>query len=258
MSRGERMVELVGLARPVMNARSWPIVALAIGTGPLALGYALGTPLHQPLTGLLLTPLFWACVLDDRLRRAIALLVLVIGSHSALAIWLSARDPVGTSAVLSGSEAYWEQTLHWIQTGDDPEYDWAIWLPRHLILYAMMLLGGGLTLGLVPFIRGIEQIDLMNFYVGRLAIESESPTLAILFGWHPWSVLRGLAYTILIFAAASWVLERVTGRPLTTRARHRWRFALGTALAIADGLAKLWLAPLIREQLFHNLPLSGG
>jgi hypothetical protein len=61
--------------------------------------------------------------------------------------------------------------------------------------------------------------------------------------------LRGTAYTVLVFAAASWVLERVTGRRISTPARHRWRFALGTGLAVADGLAKLWLAPIVRDSL---------
>jgi hypothetical protein len=244
-----RLFDLVAVARPVMARRAWPLLAVAIGTIPLAIAYLLGTPAHQPLTGLLVAPLFWACVCDDRLGRAMALVVAVMGSHSALAIYLSAIDPTGAAACLAGSEPYWEQTLHWVRTGDDPEYQWRVWLPRHLLLFGSMLVVGGLTLGIVPFARGVEQLDLMNFYVGRMVVQSDSPATALLFGWHPWSLLRGTAYTVLVFAASSWVLERITGRRISTPARHRWRFALGTGLAIADGLAKLWLAPIVRDQL---------
>ena len=179
-----RLFDLVAAARPVMARRDWPLLAVAVGTVPLAIAYLLGTPVHQPLTGLLVAPLFWACVCEDRLGRAIRLVVVVMGTHSALAIGLSAGDPAGAAACLAGSEAYWEQTLHWVRTGEDPEYQWRVWLPRHLLLFGSMLVVGGLTLGIVPFARGVEQLDLMNFYVGRLAAQSDSPATALLFGWH--------------------------------------------------------------------------
>src|SRR3954469_1471869 len=120
----ERLFRLAGLARPVLAARAWPAVALLVGTLPLALGYLVGSPLHQLATALLLAPLFWACVCEDRLGQAVAVTGLVLGAHSALAIALAARDPAGAAAVLPGAAGYWDQTHHWVRTGDDPEYQW--------------------------------------------------------------------------------------------------------------------------------------
>jgi hypothetical protein len=250
---GDRIFRLAGFARPVMSWRAWPIVAILVGMVPIGIGYLIGTSLHQVITGLLLAPLFWACVCEDRLGRAIALTGLVLGAHSAVAISLSACDPAGAAKILPGAADYWDQTRHWVQTGEDPEYQWANWLPAHLTLFVAAIGCGVATLGLVAFARGVEQVDLMNFYVGRMAAQSDSPIVAILCGWHPWSILRGLAYTVLVFEAASWALSRVTGRPLSTPRRRAARWALGVGLAVADGLAKLFLAPVIREQLFGNL-----
>lgn len=250
---GDRILRLVGVARPLVVARSWPVTSILVGVLPVAIAYACGSWLHQIATALLLAPLFWACVCEDRLWRAIAITGLVLGAHSALAIFISARDPVGAAAILPGSTEYWEQTRHWIITGEDAEYEWGTWLPRHILLFAASVACGLLTLGLVAFARGVEQVDLMNFYVGQLAARSDSPALAILCGWHPWSILRGLAYTVLIFESASLALSWVTGRPLSNSKRRALRWALGTGLAVADALAKLYLAPFIRDQLFANL-----
>lgn len=180
------------------------------------------------------------------------------GAHSALAILLSARDPAGAAAVLPGAAAYWERTWLWVSTGEDVEYRWSVWAPVHALMLAGVPASAYPSFGVVPFAYGFEQVDLMNYYVGRLAAVSESPAVAVLFGWHPWSVLRGLAYTVLVFEAASWSLERLTGRPLSTRRRRIARWSAGVGLAVADAVVKLALSPFIREQLFANLGPGAG
>ena len=249
----EALLEIVSVASPLVRGRWWPLLALAVGTVPLLIGAAILTSLHQIATGLLLGPLFWACIRDDRLGRAIGITALVIMSHSVLAIALAAHQPERMAAILPGSAEYWERTRHWIQTGDDPEYRIAEWFPHHIGLFLAATLVGGLSLGLVPFALGVEQVDLMNFYVGRLIAESESPTIAVLFGWHPWSILRGLACTVLIFETASQSLEWLSVRTLSTRRRRQTRWALGIGLAIADAVTKQFFAPFVRDQLFWNL-----
>jgi hypothetical protein len=178
---------------------------------------------------------------------------MVIGTHSAFAIALSASDPARAAAVLPGCESYWLRTWQWVVTGEDQEYRWVNWLPAHALLLAVVPLGAYTSFGAVPFANGIEQVDLMNYYVGRLIGMSESPTLAVLLGWHPWSVLRGLAYMVLVFEIASLSLERLTGRAFSTRRRRVRRWICGLALVLLDGAVKLSLAPIIRDQLFANL-----
>jgi hypothetical protein len=250
---GRTVLRWAAAAAPVVSSRWWPAAAAAVGAVPLLAGYAAGSSLHQPLTALLIAPLFLACVTGDRLGRAVGVVVVALGVHSALAIVLSARDPAGAAAILPGAAAYWDRTWLWVATGEDAEYRWATWGPAHALLLIGVPVSAYTSFGVIPFAHGVEQVDLMNYYVGRLAALSESPARAVVFGWHPWSVLRGLAYTVLVFEVASWSLERLSGRVLSTRRRRLGRWAAGLGLAGADAVAKLALAPLVREQLCSNL-----
>jgi hypothetical protein len=250
---GRQLLRWADAVAPIALGRRWALAAIAVGAVPALVGYLCGSTLHQPATALLLALLFFACLARDRLGRAIGLVTLVIGAHSAVVIALSARDPAGAAVILPGSEAYWQRTWSWIATGEDQEYRWSEWLPAHALLLVVVPLGAYTSFGAIPFASGIEQVDLMNFYVGRLAAMSESPTLAVVLGWHPWSVVRGVAYTVLVFEVASWSLERLSGCPLSTRKRRTQRWMCGISLVLLDGVVKLTLSPVIRDCLFANL-----
>lgn len=237
----------------LMRLRWWPIIALAVGSVPILAGYHCGTSVHQPVTAVLLAVMFLGCVRRDQLGRAILLTVIVIGSHSAMAIVLSARDPAGAAAILPGSSGYWERTRHWIITGEDVEYQWRHWLAAHGLILLFVALGSYLSFGSVAFAKGIEEVDLMNFYVGRLVAMSEDSWTAIALGWHPWSILRGVACTVIVFEVASLSLARLSNRPLSTRRRRIRRWQIGIGFACLDAIVKLSLAPTIRELLLANL-----
>jgi hypothetical protein len=237
---------------------AWAALAIAVGLVPLTLGYFSATPLHHLFMALFLAPLFWACVCDDRLGKALLLVALVVGSHSALAIGLSAFDPTGAARVMPQADDYWQQTLHWVRTGEDAHYEPANWLPDHLLLLLGLLAASYTSLGLLPFARGVQQLDLMNFYVGRLMACSRDPAIALAAGWHPWSFLRGLGYTLLIFEVASLSLERFSGRTLSTPQRRRLRWAVGLGCCFGDALLKFAVHDLIRSTLLFNLlPATG-
>lgn len=168
--------------------------------------------LHQPLVGLLLAPILIGCLVRGRTGLAFWAIALTVASHSGIAIWLSATDAGRTGGILQGSEAYWEHTRHWIVTGTDPEYDWRRFIPAHLLLVGLVLVGGYFTLSALPLMVGIRELDLMNFYVGRLIAEGNDPLAAVVWGWHPWSFIRGLSYSLLLVCATSRSLARITGR----------------------------------------------
>jgi hypothetical protein len=250
---GRAILRWTAAADPVVSARAWPLVAAVVGAVPVLAGYAVGSPLHQPLTALLMAPLFLACLARDRLGRAVGVVGVVFVAHSAVAVALSASDPAGSAAILPGAAAYWDRTWLWVSTGADHEYRWTGWAPAHALQLVVVPALGYASLGVVPFAAGLEQVDLMNYYVGRLAAASESPARAVALGWHPWSVLRGLAFTVLVFELASWSLQRLSGVTLSTRRRRLARVAAGVALAALDAAVKFALAPVVREQLFANL-----
>jgi hypothetical protein len=220
---------------------------------PLAASYAWAIPGHGLATSALLSPLFLACIRYDLQLRAAGILALALGGHCIFAIALTTWDPDRAASILPGAEHYWQQTVHWIRTGEDPEYELANWVPAHILLLVGLALFSYTSLGFVPFLRGIHQADLMNYYVGRLLTVSESGTTAVLVGWHVWSIMRGLAYTILIYEIASLSLERLGGRTLSSPRRRFIRLAVGLGLCAGDGIFKFFLLGPVREVLFDNL-----
>ena len=63
---------------------------------------------------------------------------------------------------------------------------------------------------------------------------------ALAVGWHPWSLCRGLGYGLLTFEVVSYSYQRLTGSTVSTPRRRAWRWALGLALLVLDGMLK-WL-----------------
>ncbi len=244
---------VAGAADGGVTGRRWLPVAVAVGTLPVLLGFAVGTSSHQLATAVCTGFLVLACVRRDDLFRAVGVVAVVFATHSAAVIALTVHDPERAALILPGADAYWQRIRQWVTAGIDDEYRWTQWVPEHLLLLFGVPLLGYMSLGVLPYLYGFEQLDLMNYYVGRLIPLSESPGRAVLFGWHPWSVLRGLAYTVLTFEAASWSLERLTGRGLSTRRRRAWRWAAGVGLAVADAVTKFCLSPVVQQQLHDNL-----
>lgn len=240
-------------AEPILAGRRWLPAAGAVGAVPILAGFALGSPFHQPATGLALALLVLPCVATDRFLRAAGIIAISIFVHSAIAIGLAATSPERTAPILRGSSQYWHSTWNWVRNGADEEYRTKVWLPRHAALVAVAIVFGYTSFGAVPFVRGIEEIDLMNFYVGQLLRSSERPELAILFGWHPWSFVRGLAFAFIVFEVMSVSLERFAGGALSTRRRRIVRWTAGLTFVVIDGTIKVLFAPAIRERLYRNL-----
>src|SRR5262245_1279187 len=251
---GSDLLRLATLAEPLLNRWWWPVLALGIGTGPLLLGYLLGTSLHHLLTAVLVAPLLWASLCTDRQVRGLALVAVVMVSHSALAIFLAAHDPERAGVVFPESDHYWQTTYHWIRSGENPDYELVHWLPAHLIQFAGVVAGSYTSLGVLPLVYGLRQLDVMNYYVGRLVAMSHSPAVTLLAGWHPWSFVRGLGFTLLLFEVSSLSLERFTGRTLATPRRRLFRWVLGLGLCLADGLLKFVIADWLRLVLNGTLP----
>jgi hypothetical protein len=248
---------LATVPEPLVAGRRWIVSAAIIGVVPALVGCAVGHWFHQPLVGLALWVLVLPCVAVDRFARAAGIVAIVVFSHSAVTIAASVHDPARAAAALSGSDSYWLKTWDWIRHDRDDEYRVATWLPRHAALLGVGTAFGYTSFGAVPFVRGIEEIDLMNHYVGRILHVSERPEIALLCGWHPWSFVRGLAFLCLVFEAASLSLARFTGRTLSTRRRRIARWTAGLALAVLDGAIKVAFAPAIRDALFRNLTAEG-
>lgn len=233
----------------LLSGRRWIAVGAAAGAVPLLLGAALGLSWHQPLSAALVAMLLLGALRADDQRRGLGVLAVAFAAHSLVAIALAYHAPDRAAACLPGGSAYWAKNLHWIKTGEDPEYIVANWLPAHFQLLGAMILLTYMSLGFVPLIQGFHEVDLMNYYVGRLLAGSDGSPVSLLLGWHPWSVLRGVCYALVAYEVASWSLERLTGRPLSPPARRWARMGAAGAFFALDCVVKYFSVEAVRGAL---------
>lgn len=232
----------------------WMTAAVLIGAVPAGTAFLCGVPFAHLLTAFLLAPLLAAAAVRDATLRAFGLLALTVASQSAVNVSLAVHHPERLAVVLPAGERYWNESRHWIETGENPEYELSSWLPAHVQLFGGITLLSYVSFGITPLWRGLEQVDMMNFYVGRLIAQSESPWIAGVFGWHPWSVARGVGCLILLFEVVSLSFARLTGRRLSTARRRLIRWSTGIAFLVLDGIVKFTCMEPVRALLADNLP----
>ncbi|MFO0969542.1 MAG: hypothetical protein U0793_28625 [Gemmataceae bacterium] len=205
----------------------WAAAGACVGGIPVLAAEFLGWYPALGITALLLAPLLMAAAAGDRLDRGAVLLAAAFAGHSAVVLFFTARSPDAVAGLFPEGEAYWRQTRQWILTGENPEYESAYWLPVHLLLFLSVALLAYPSFGFLTLYVGLAQVDLMNVYVGHLLVSAPNPWLALMPGWHPWSILRGLGYLLVTFEVASLSLERLAAVPLSTPERRwgRWRLA---------------------------------
>lgn len=242
-----------GAGAGVVESRWWWVAAAAAGMLPLLACAPFGASAHQIVSAFALTPLLLGAARIDRSARGVAALLLAYAAHTATAITLSFHAPDLAGPCMPGGEEYWAKQLVWIRTGEDPEYVLANWVPAHFQLFGVVVALSYLSLGAMPLIRGFYEVDLMNYYVGRLLAASDDSWWPLFVGWHPWSVMRGICYSLLIYEVTSLSLSRLTGRELsTTRKRHaRWIGAAG--FFAADCVVKYVTLDVVRGTLAAHL-----
>jgi hypothetical protein len=245
-SFGERCAALFGGER-------WLWAALAAGIVPLALALPFGSQLHQPVTSVLAFALVVGAVHARKTVKGLAAIAVVFTAHSAFAIAAARFAPSAAASMFPGGADYWAQTHTWLVTGKDPEYELSAWVPQHFQLAGAVLLLSYVSMGLTPFMQGFHEVDLMNFYVGRLLASSGDSTVSLALGWHPWSVMRGVGFTLIVFSIAAASYERFTGLRGAGWRGHALRLAAGLAFLGLDALLKYSLMETVRVALAARL-----
>jgi hypothetical protein len=207
-------------------------------------------PLLAPLT---LYPAFMERVRERDYFKAwqlgIAWAVLLSAGLIALTMWMPGAARTG---ILHG-EPYRQEMFGWINTGVAPENDWHVFLPTHVLHFAIFLALTWVSGGYLGLVLGAVLMGYMSYFVGSYAAASGHPFLGSLAAWVPWSVLRVLAYVLFgcLFA-----------RPLLVR--RIWPFeqedlklmGLAASGLVADVLIKAFLAPgygLFLRQMARNV-----
>ena len=216
----------------------WGIVVRAAWTLPTALGFGallvVGSGSGRPLSGCLA-------------------LGAGLFTHCALAIGLTAAEPAWTAELLADGPAYWTKTLAWVETGQSPEYELWWWVPAHLQLVGVTVLLSYVSLGITTLHEGLYEVGLMNHYVGNLVRTAQDPVTALLVGWHPWSVARGLGFLAITVEVVDASLSRLLGRALSTPRERVVRWAVGLTFVALDGLLKLFFLETVRLAILGSL-----
>lgn len=232
---------------------SWPLLAILIGALPLAISFVLQCLGHQWVSAVSLAVLCIGFVYDDRWIQCIAVIALAFVAHSVLAIGLSANDPVAAEAILPKAADYWDRQHKWITTGVNEEYEVASWLPGHIQMFFGITIFSFTSFGTVVFHDGFVQVDMMNYYNAQLANASQSDVRAVGFGWHIWSVMRGIGYLFVSCEMISLAVQVFSRERISTLARRLTRWGLGIGFLTADCVIKFFAVEAVRQQLFDNM-----
>ncbi len=205
-------------------------LALPLGAGTLAWLYLWrGGARSRPLA--IAALLAWAATLS---------LSVVVATRAA---------PERAGELVLNGERYWEEMRPFVLEGRGKETEPARFVPEHLIhlgAFALLAVGTG---GWAALALGAFLLAYMSYYVAQVSLLAQSPWLAGALAWHPWAVLRVVAFVILGVCLARPLLERI--RPLSAWREDRHLLATAGVLWVCDLTLKSLAAPawstLIRE-----------
>jgi hypothetical protein len=218
------------------------MVCLAVGCGG-----------HQLVSAVALALVSLSCARHDAWIKGVAAIAVAFLAHCAVVVALANAAPKSAAPLLPDAEDYWHKQITWIETGEDPEYELSAWVPAHVQLLGGTVLFSFTSFGAIAFYEGFYEVDLMNYYSARLITHSSNQPLALLTGWHVWSLLRGIGYLFITFEVISLALQFFSGRAVSTRRARALRWTLGLSFILADGIVKALCLEPVREQLFRNL-----
>ncbi|HEX7779243.1 MAG TPA: hypothetical protein VF424_08405, partial [Vicinamibacterales bacterium] len=99
------------------------------------------------------------------------------------------------------------------------------------------------TGGALAMPMGAVLMNQMGEYVGAMAAQSAAPASSVILGWHPWAVVRIVAFVVLGVVLSGVLLSRVMSFPFSLGAERRW-LAIGARLLVVDLVLKWMLAPV--------------
>ncbi len=185
----------------------------------------------------------------------------------AWAAWLSistvasvVRSPEAIARGIWHASAYRDEMLRWIATGAGGEGSIALFLPRVLVEYALVVALSAVSAGAAALLLGALLLGYMNGYVGWVVAHADpktGPLAAAFLAWPPWPMMRVVSFILAGTAAAAWGYSRIYNRDAS---RPHVRRLLGASLAFlaADIMLKFWLAPGWRLLLRSLLGSSAG
>jgi hypothetical protein len=187
-------------------------------------------------------PVMYGLLARGRRGRAIVAMLwwaLLLGVTMVTAcVW---APDAGARNILNGTE-YRQEMFDWIRTGQGAEGSPALFIPQHLLHLAVFLALSLTSASLLSLLMGAVLMNYMSFYVAALILAAGDTPVAILMGWHPWSIIRVAAFVLLGVVLGEPLVCRISGRPYEFAGVRRY-MALGAAGVVCDIVMKALLAP---------------
>jgi hypothetical protein len=157
-------------------------------------------------------------------------------------VYASLLNPERAAQSIYNGTSYVQEMFLWIQTGIGAEGDPLKFVPLHLIHIVLFCFLSAISASFLSLLMGALLMNYMAFYVGSVIQASHHSSLAILMGWHPWSIIRIISFVILGVILGEPLICKITGRDYEyTDARPFMWGAIGGL--ILDVLMKALLAP---------------
>lgn len=145
---------------------------------------------------------------------------------------------------------YRDEMLVWVRTGQGAESDPGTFLPRHALHAGVFAAASAASGGVLSMPMGAVLTNSMGEYVGALAAQSARPVVSAVLAWHPWAVIRVVAFVLLGVLLSAWSLARADRRVFSLRPHRLW-IAAAVVMLVLDVALKALLAPtwavLLRE-----------
>lgn len=184
---------------------------------------------------------------SDPARRARVVGTLLGWAFLLSATWivLTIRFPDLASESIPGSADYWREMRPFVLEGVGRETEPARFVPQHLGHLVAFIVLAVLSRGWAGLMLGAYLVGTMSYYVGMVALTMVHPWIGALLAWHPWAVIRVVAFVTLGVSAAQ----------LWPARQHLTRYWEQERRFIVTGLA-LWGADLVLKATLA-VPWSG-
>jgi hypothetical protein len=209
----------------------------------VALGFYLSSKILLPVFQVAVSyPVLFFLLAEDRRNRAFAGMLFWAFCLAVITIQACIHFPERAGASILHGQTYVQEMFHWIRTGEGAEGNPMLFIPQHLLHFAVFCLLSALTASLLSLLMGAVLMNYMSYYVAAVIRSSTDVFTASLMGWHPWAIVRVISYVMLGVILAEPLICKIVKKDYEYERVRPFFWAAITGIAL-DILMKALMAP---------------
>jgi hypothetical protein len=217
---------------------------LLFGTAiSIAISFSLHNQYLMPFLNVLVPyPVMYTLLVEEQRKRAFATMLFWALCTGVLTTWGVVHFYDQATAAIFHGAAYKQEMFHWIRTGEGAEGNPAQFVPQHLLHFIIFCVLSAVSAGFLSLLMGAVLMNYMAYYVGSVIANSSDQVLASTMGWHPWSIVRVVAFVLLGVMIAEPTVCKIVKRDYNYSEIRPYFWAAITGIAL-DVVMKALLAP---------------